>query len=180
MAEPKCKNLIIVGSAPCAIIDMAAVPRVCSYDFMAIGMDAIDKYHGRLEYVATFHPADIPEIYRRRVACGGNIDFSLISHERRDEVHIFVPDWWKPSGSSALLGVQAAIMMLGYTRIILCGCPLEGNNDEGCSYAGFRRGFEAHAAQIDGLVRSMSGWTKEFLGGPTDEWLLCGRGTDEA
>lgn len=166
------KHLIVMGAAPCRLADMAAVPRVCSYDCMAIGMDAIDKGPWPIRYVATYHPEDIPDIYRRRAAIGANADFELICHERRDRVDIHIPDYWRPSGSSALLGIQAALL-LGYERIVVCGCPLTGKNGSGANYEQFRKGWEARASQLSGRVRSMSGWTREFLGAPNEEWLLA-------
>jgi len=164
--------IAIIGAAPGALSDLAALPRLASFVLMAIGLDAVALVQAPLKYVATYHSADIPEIYRRRETIGGNTDFELISHKRDNErISIVIDDWWKPSGSSALLGVQAALR-IGYDRIIVCGCPLEGKNAKNSSYEGYRRGWEAHAAEISGKVRSMSGWTRDFLGAPTNEWLL--------
>ena len=166
--------LAVTGSAPCVLADIAALPRVCSYDFLAVGMDAVHLYAWPVLYVATFHPADIPEIYRRRQVIGGNTDFKIISHERREDVHITIGDYWKPSGSSALLGVEAALR-LGYKRIVLAGCPLVGKNPAGNDYnLDFRKGWEPRIDVLSGRVRSMSGWTREFLGAPTEEWLMEG------
>lgn len=165
-------RLIITGSAPCVLLDMAGVPRVCSYDYMAIGLDAVDKYVWPVKYVATYHPVEIPDIRKRREQTGGNLDYTVISHERRDGVDIVEPLLpGERSGSSALLGTLAALK-LGYTRIILCGCPLTGKNDKGGAYESFRVGWEQKQAFLAGRVRSMSGWTQELLGVPTEEWLL--------
>lgn len=49
--------------------------------------------------------------------------------------------------------------MAGYDEVVLAGCPLTG------SYAYFRSGWEVYAEHLAGRVRSMSGWTKEFLEG---------------
>lgn len=192
------KLLIITGSAPCVIDDLTALPRripaaddmaigldfmtalkseiprrILAADYMAIGLDAVDKYPWPIRYCATFHPAEIPQIRARREALIGRVDFAIISHERHEFVEIFVGDWWQPSGSSSLLGVQAALRM-GYKRIILCGCPLAGQNDKGGKYEGFRTGWEARKKDLVDCVRSMSGWTADFLGKPTEEWLLSG------
>lgn len=167
------KNLLIViGSAPCVLTDIAAVPRVCDYDFLAVGLDAVDRCDCPLKYVATYHPEDLPEIRRRRERAGGNIDYRVISHRVGEGIDIVVPHD-SPSGSSALLGTLAAIR-LGYRRIVLCGCPLIGKNAAGGDYKNFRKGWEAKAGKLDDRVRSMSGWTAEFLGKPTDEWILGG------
>jgi len=165
--------IIITGSAPNTLKDMTAChdiigdrPRL----YMAIGLDAVDKYALPIRYMATFHPVEIPAIHNRRAAINGNLDYEIISHESREDVNHCIGDWWKPSGSSALLGVQAALR-IGYNRIILCGCPLTGKNEQNGSYENFRNGWIPRVREIDGRVRSMSGWTKELLGAPTQEWL---------
>ena len=169
-ATKKC--LIITGSAPCVIDDLTALAMDDSRaDFMAIGLDAIDKYCWPVKYVATYHPEDIPQILARREARIGRVDFAIVCHKRCKHVDIVITDYWQPSGSSALLGVQAALR-LGYRRIILAGCPLTGKNDKGGKYENFRNGWEARRKEIGDHVRSMSGWTAEFLGWPTKEWLL--------
>lgn len=168
--------IIITGSAPNTLDDILAAhcilgdrPRL----YMAIGLDAVDKYHWPIRYMATFHPAEIPQIKERRAAINANTDYEIISHESRDGVAHCIGDWWKPSGSSTLLGVQAALR-LGYNRIILCGCPLIGKNKESGSYENFQSGWIPRVREIDGRVRSMSGWTKGLLGAPTQEWLEGG------
>lgn len=167
--------LVITGAAPGVIFDLMCAQDLLSdrpADYMAIGQDAVDRYlYPSLKYVATYHPEDIPEIYRRRNAARGNIDFQVIGHKHNPMIHHVITDRWKPSGSSALLGVQAAIQAFGYLKIILCGCPLEGESARGAHYRSFRAGWEERSAEVLGPVKSMSGWTREFLGEPTEEWL---------
>ncbi len=163
-------NLIIIGAAPDVLVDLAAVPRVCMFDYMAIGVDAVAVTTYPLRYVVTYHPDDIPEIHKKRAQCGGNSDFVLISHEKKAGVDRVVPHK-TPSGSSALLGVMAALED-GYEKIVLCGCPLIGKNVKGNQYASFQKGWKAVEGLVRGRVKSMSGWTAEFLSMPTPEWLL--------
>jgi hypothetical protein len=172
--------LIITGAAPSVWADIERVPDLVTeiipgrgymnYDFMAIGLDAVDKYAWPIRYVATYHPAEIQQIKERRQATAGNTDYQVISHETRPDVDIFIKDWWRPSGSSSLLGVQAALQ-LGYQKIILCGCPLTGESAKKDNYNTFHIGWTDKHKQIKDHVRSMSGWTKELLGAPTEEWL---------
>lgn len=165
--------LIVTGSAPDVGLDMAALAQIAAdapCEYMAIGLDAVDRYPWRIAYMATFHPAEIPRIRERRAAIGGNLDYRIISHEARPEVDLYIADWWKPSGSSALLGVQAALG-LGYDRVVLCGCPLTGKNDKNGDYENFRKGWTPRLGELAGRVRSMSGWTAEVLGRPTKEWI---------
>jgi hypothetical protein len=177
MAEIEPKNLIVIGSAPCArddlfALEMELIPRF-AFDYCAVGLDAVDIYTGPIAYVATYHPAEIFEIRDRRAAAGGNLDYRVISHEPRLEVDVFIGDWWKPSGSSALLAIQAALS-LGYAKIVLAGCPLQGTNAKAGHYEDFRKGFEAAKDKIFPCTRSMSGWTMEFLGAPSAEWMRNG------
>ena len=155
-------GLIIIGSAPCLEDDLSKIPEGI-WDYMAIGLDAINKHPGRIKYMATYHPLDIKEALSRRAKAGGNTDYKVISHQPGENIDI-VYLYKAPSGSSALLGILAGIR-LGYDKIILCGCPMDG------AYEQFRQGWQAHLDEYVGKVRSMSGWTRDFLSLPTDEWL---------
>lgn len=173
------KTLIIIGSAPCVHDDLCSF--ICpisvndmgllniEFDFMAIGLDAVDKYLWSLKYVATNHQEDIPAIRQRRLEAHGNLDYQLISFNPGPGVDIVQP-LGPVSGSSAILGALAGIT-LGYTKIVLCGCPLTGNAPEGNPYEPFRPGWIAQYLAVKGKVKSMSGWTQELLGEPTEEWL---------
>ena len=171
------KILLITGSAPCVADDIFSALFIAtksnnSYrdiDFMAIGLSSVDKHIRHIKYMATYHPAEIPEIKKRREAVGGNIDYLVISHEKKPGVDILEP-FIPPTGSSSHLGALAAIR-LGYKKIILCGCPLEGNTSNGNDAKVFRDGWTAKIDIVKDEVRSMSGWTKELLGYPTLEWL---------
>jgi len=170
------KILVIVGSAPCVGDDIAAFTSAfglqpSAYDFMLIGFDSVDKCLFPAKYFATYHPTEIVMSKERRVQAGGNTDWIIISHQQHEDlVDIIIPLVGVPSGSSALLGAHAGIQE-GYKKIVVCGCPLTGNNDKGASYEVFRRGWEAKFNEIKDYVRSMSGWTRDFIGAPTAEWL---------
>ena len=167
--------LVIIGAAPCVKDDIANLPvspEAC--DFIAVGLDAMDKLLGRIEYMATYHPYEIAQCRERRTKAGGNVDYKVVSHITQGasgSVDIVIP-FKQPSGSSALLGVLAGIKE-GYRKMILCGCPLEDEVRDGRTknYQQFRDGWKAHLDEYVGKVRSMSGWTKDFLGYPTEEWL---------
>jgi len=171
MNEPK-PILIITGSAPCVMEDIDALGHgdrfeICPHghgDWMAVGLDAVDKYAWPIKYVVTYHPVEIPQFKPKRAKIGGNTDFLVIAHKPEPGVDIVEP-YESPTGSSALCGAMAAIRM-GYERIILCGCPLLDKN-----YITFQKGWEKKKEIVKDKVRSMSGWTKDFLGAPTKEWL---------
>ena len=183
------KILIITGSAPCVVEDIEAAlslvavsrslapdPRSLTPDFMSIGLSSIDKHLHHIKYMATYHPFDIPEAKKRREAAGGNTDYLVISHERKPGVDILEP-FTPPTGSSSHLGALAAIR-LGYKKIILCGCPMTGDcpTHKGNKYETFRAGWTAKINILKPYVRSMSGWTRELLGAPTEEWIKKAEG----
>jgi hypothetical protein len=170
--------LIITGSAPCVVEGIEAALSFLQSsafslqtDFMAIGLSSVDKHLYHIKYMATYHPAEIPEIKKRREMAGGNTDYLVISHERRPDVDIIEP-FVPPTGSSAHLGALAAIR-LGYKKMILCGCPMRGDSPThaGSKYETFWAGWTAKIEIVKPYVRSMSGWTRELLGAPTEEWL---------
>lgn len=168
--------MILIGAAPCAPDDIRHAVEIirhagADYHQTCIGKTASAVLKPQCEYLATYHPAQLPEIREQRRRDGCNLDYRVISHETRPEVSILEPlPPGERSGSSALLAALAALR-LGYDRIILCGCPLTGKNDKGSDYESFRIGWQNKQKYLDDRVRSLSGWTRELLGAPTKEWL---------
>lgn len=168
------KPLILIGSAPCVRNDIKEALRIVGEaDFMAIGLDAADKYNGEIIGCVTYEPRDLPAFKEIRRKMGFISPVPTYSQERfKHEVDFVFPELEAPqphkdgwSGSSALLGVKVGLR-LGYEKIILCGCPLDVQK-----YAFFRRGWTFIYDMIKYNVRSMSGWTRELLGIPTPEWI---------
>lgn len=104
-----------------------------------------------------------------------------------------VTDWWGPAMSSGATSAGKAALIglaLGFERIVLCGCPLDGSGyfpgecegiwkDPGCARIGDakkqgakiirrykERMVELAATTFKGRVFSMSGYTKDLLGAP--------------
>jgi len=87
--------------------------------------------------------------------------------------HQFTEEW---GGSSGLLATKVALE-LGCDRIVLCGVPMESTPHfhiplplKGAGR--YRRAWVERVGQLTGKVRSMSGWTAQFLGEPDEVWLL--------
>ena len=166
------RPIIIFGSAPDTYQEIAFWNvSLVKFDYMAVGMDAVELVPWHLKYVVTNHHEDIIQIRSRRYLMRANIDYKLISYKDGVGVDIVLkPEYEGPSGSSSIVGCLAAIM-LGYEKIILCGCPLSGNAPEGNPYSNFRLGWIFHYGKLKDKVRSCSGWTKDTFGFPTAEWL---------
>ena len=168
------EKLIIMGIAPCLEDDLAAiVKKYDEYDFMAIGVDCSDRVAFDIRHAASYHSNEFEQFRLRRSRIGGNLDYITHSHEAPCDQKWPLVAPSPHSGSSAFLGAQAGVGM-GYKKIILCGCPMTGaNNDPNKKerYDTFQKGWIKFVDMLQGRVRSMSGWTKEFLGAPTEEWL---------
>ncbi len=172
--------MILIGSAPCAGRDIANMMSLLDADYavadyMLIGIDTVELVSVPVQYFATYHPVDIVPGRVRRALSGGNTDYCVVSHRQYcdkngeplvDEIVPFSP----PSGSSALLGALAGVKLC-YKKIVLCGCPLEGPTKKNSNYSKYQKGWTAKKAALGDCVRSLSGWTKDFLGEPTRGWL---------
>lgn len=171
------KPVVLIGRADCWKDDFERFKSICNdFDVMAIGLNCL--YDGKIKYFVTYHSVDIQQYKNNRPG-----DYLVICHEegKYDNVDIVVEMNDKKklkkgfSGSSALLAVIAAIR-LEYKKVILCGCPMEGpHKKEGRKdfppYSHFQKGWAIRKEEIEGYAKSMSGWTKDFLGEPTIEWL---------
>lgn len=171
-------KIIICGIAPCLEEDLKnlfEMTRQDNFDFIAVGLNCSDRVLFDIQHAVSYHPKEFVEFKKRRKAMFGNLDYTTHSHIAPcDRMWPLVAPH-PYSGSSSFLAAQVSIG-LGYKKIILCGCPLQGNNlhsPQKSEYEIFQKGWTKHARKILGTdkVRSMSGWTKEFLGEPTIEWL---------
>ena len=168
--------LIVCGSAPCLEEDINKLKSFYTTDtqigcdLMAAGMDAF-KRPVPWKYVASGHFEDL-SLIQSYAGLHDLKGYKLIHYQPQVGVDIIEPlEAWE-GGSSALLGVFAALG-LGYKKIVLCGCPMEGPNPghPGADYSMFQeRWIKEHLALVP-YVRSMSGFTKELLGSPDEEWL---------
>ena len=163
------KVLIIVGFHDKVLQDVNDFKKIYDEkcDYLAVGLDVVESIQFPWLYVATYHKHDVQKI--RSILDRINPVYKLISYEQHPGVDILEP-YIMPSGSSALLGTTTA-MKLGYQKIVLCGCPLEGVNNRNDSYLQFQKGWTARLNEVKHYVRSMSGWTSELLKAPTKEWV---------
>jgi hypothetical protein len=172
--------VVVLGGAACLWADVAALrtltdPVRCT--IVAVN-DAGFLWPGRLDHWATLHPEELRWRAMRRQARGypggwrtwtcpaplGPNDYMLAG-------------WGK--GSSGLLGVGVAYEGLGLRRIVLCGVPMDGQGHAGRPTGGWAAWSSHRAAwlekpELSGVVRSLSGWTREVFGAPTAEWLTEG------
>jgi len=182
---------VILGTAPCLetdLDDLASIGTGNGFDFFAVGLDCADRYLGRIDHAVSYHPKEFQEFRERRAKVGGNLDYVTHSHNENGKPDRVWP-YMAPSGSSAMLGVEAALG-LGYAKVIVAGVSLYDK-----AYKRFQAGWKIrfdgsredyanelqHGTYREGVinalrdnkdrVRAMSGYPREILGAPTGEWL---------
>jgi hypothetical protein len=122
-----------------------------------------DKLNGHFAWLGVRRKAGLPEpeqiwAHRKHVA---------ITHDTAST------EW---QGSTGLFAVQVA-RRVGHRKVIGVGIPMtvDGGHFERHqlwqSAIAFRQGWTAHRKEIAPYFRSMSGWTKEQFGEPTEDWI---------
>lgn len=192
--------LLAVGSAPCLFEDLDQARRQFpAAEVMTINGSATSVAHA--EHVLAGH-TDLAELLhagRRQAfphAAPWRLHASWSPHPRRRPTppsaeYPSVTDWHTGVSSGATSAGKAAMigLKLGFSRVVLCGCPMDGSGytfDElavpmtpGMQRIGdpskqdrltIRRYREAMAKlaanEFKGRVHSMSGFTRRVLGAP--------------
>lgn len=80
----------------------------------------------------------------------------------------------EPSGSSGLFAARLALRF-GYDKVCLVGVPMTSTPhherlDPWVDASRFTAAWRAAERELEGRVRSFSGWTRTFLGVPTLQW----------
>ena len=138
------------------------------------GNDMIEKFPYYINHAVTLHPDKLQLWLPRRRAAGFNVPDKVWAHRVYEgSVTDWTRDW---AGSTGLFCVKIA-RELGFVHIITCGVPMTKEadhfirNEPWHAANGFLRGWVAHLEELRPYVRSYSGWTKEQLGEPTEQWL---------
>lgn len=171
--------VVVVGGADCVFTDLLAARDLCELSgvkpiFYVIN-DMIPVFDSDCIAI-TLHPDKIDAWLSIRQQHKWPKPSQVWAHRkdpRRNITHA-TPDW---AGSSGLFACKIALEQ-HHTKIILCGVPM---TVESCHFqrktrwaacTAFRRPWDTHRKELEPYVRSMSGWTQEFLGAPDVAWLI--------
>jgi hypothetical protein len=165
-------NALVIGGAACVWDDLEALGEWDAVVFAC--NDAASVYPGRVDHFCTLHPEKLERWRRTRQDKGYNVDFEAHTHKRRalcGDVTLHT-EW---GGSSGLFCVTVALN-LGFTRIVLCGVPMDARKhfDRSKDWVDayhYQRHWLKRRDEFAPFTRSMSGWSRELLGPPDDEWL---------
>lgn len=179
---------LVLGGAGTVWAEVEAALELGEFDGI-VGANAIGSvWPGRLDAWVSQH-ADWFERWRRtRDALGLPMHRQVLaagtatSYRNLDDCITGFVDHRFPgqerSGSSGLFALKVALVDLGFDKAVLCGVPMRNGASHithpGEAWRGersHRPGWIEALPQIKERVRSMSGWTAELLGRPTEEWL---------
>ncbi len=187
------RRALIFGRAQGVWDEIAEAHKLGAYDFIiGVGSAAVDYPHEFDDWVsfhATLFPHWLVQREHKRLPMPRRLWSSL--HHRNIQVKERLGPGL-PSvtyihcdgGSSGYIAVEVARTKHLCERIVLCGIPMDPERAQYDSNDGrpwqealkHRKVWEANAAQMQGIVRSVSGWTQQLLGGepPTRDWLTGG------
>jgi hypothetical protein len=169
---------IVMGGAVTAWTDLNMIrPWGIDGALIVATNHAARDYPGTVHHWVTFHPELLPRWVADREAGGRSPAENYWTGIRRLPPPgigpIKVVENW--GGSSGLLAVTVA-MELQADRIICCGTPISpemGHYDNPKPWAdggNYRRAWMRRVDHMRDRVRSCSGWTRDLIGGPTEDW----------
>lgn len=184
---------IILGGADCVYADIeltknllskvifcdepGGYPKEC-LEIVAIN-DMIEHYEHKINHAVTLHPVKLHRWLAKRRLRHKDTQMTVWAHHKdnndykQSRIDYVVQDHWH--GSSGLFAVRI-MLMLGISKIILCGIPMNNEKHfvrkEDWGHANlFWPAWLQRKGILQNHVRSWSGRTKELLGEPTKEWL---------
>ena len=162
------RPLLVVGAAACVWDDLA---RLGSWPHHIVVVNQIGIRIPAFQYWASLHPEFLIQKWlpRRKELIG---QVGLWSHKTFRNVDLVLTDW---NGSSGLFAVKCGLVM-GYNRIVCAGTPLDDQHHFNIEKRwpdclAYRKAWIKHQADLKPFVRSLSGWTRDLLGEPTEGWL---------
>lgn len=177
---------LVLGGAECVWTDAETAMAMVDPDAVIAVNDMIALWPGKIDYACTLHREKLLGWQTGRKAAGFNADYQTAYFEKpkkrptgpAPKVDLVVSDRWPhlDTGSSGLYGVKVALNE-GFDRVILAGIPMDAGlghfvrHETWDAARGFRAAWVGAIPHILGPVRSMSGWTREILGYPSQDWL---------
>lgn len=183
---------VVIGAADCVREDLVELERqlYATETTSEIGRttfavnDGGAIYSGRLDHWCTLHAEELAERMRRRSAAGYPGGFTTWDCDAQGAERQ-LPWAHRLQGCTSGFMAVAVAHYLGHRKIILCGIPIERRpyaiphihhgTGEWPLAERVQNRIKREAERRDWLrssVRSMSGWTAEFFGRPTADWLV--------
>lgn len=178
--------MIIVGSAACVRADLAALRRLLGKRPWPTGLPPviainrqISDFAGDIVAGVTLHPENAPDFRAGRQQQAPWKLWTGREGDDRPGVDRTINRHFAWHGTSAAFAVQVGLEHLGATKLVLVGCPIDATPhydgphtlDDRGRLNWYREGWTKMPPHIRARVRSMSGWSADYLGAPDKEWL---------
>ena len=173
---------LVLGGAACVTDDAERALKLFEPDAVAAINDMIARWRGKIDYAVTLHPEKLDFWIKHRGIWGGDPgQFACWSHAYKSPLarRQFLTetrttsDW---GGSSGLMAVKV-LLQEGFDKIVLAGVPMErtaghvAKPGEWPQARAYQKAWKRRVPEIAWATRSMSGFTRDILGEPTEEWL---------
>lgn len=168
-------NAVALGGADCVWDDLGRIPE--DWPDLYGACNEAGTITESLHHWVTLHPERMAAWEAERAGRGlsnGYVTWTRVmprGAEHREDLVDRTVEGWK--GSSGLLLVQA-LVEAGADRVVCCGMPMDASahffDEQGWQDWNLYRVAWARRWRELGNVRSVSGWTRELLGGP-EEWF---------
>ena len=177
---------LVLGGGACVWDDLEAALNLGEFHGVVTCNDVTAAYPGPIDACASLHSNSWGRWLGERASRGYPRPGKVFGHdgakgarhaEATDEFIEYRFPGQDRSGSSGLFALKVALIDLGFDKAVLCGVPMAPNQRHffdlrpwGAAHA-HRKGWEQALPAMKDRARSMSGWTAELLGQPTEEWL---------
>lgn len=179
---------LVLGGGSSVWADADAALEMTPVDGIVACNDAAEAWPGRLDAAVSLHAEKMGYWMERRARRGHPAPDRIIGHTSAKASTLRIPscitdfvEYKMPgqsdTGSSGHFAMKAALDDLGFSKVILCGIPMDDrfahffDSSPWGGAAAHRRGWSQTLHLLQGRVRSMSGWTADQLGRPDDLWL---------
>lgn len=173
---------IVLGGAECLREDMDAAFALFKPDVI-IAVKDIGITHPHIDHWVTYHPERLPKEIAIRRAKGLADPLYIWTYDKimhRPKVGVEFRTVKHRGGSSGFMGMAVACIVAD--KAVLCGIPMDPAQKHfsrpkkrGWPEAMYyRKVWSEHHNEYKNRVRSMSGWTRQIFGAPTQEWLAHG------
>ncbi len=166
---------VVVGGAECVWEEIEKAKSLSTNIDFIITNDCIPLFPGEC-IAATLHPDKVTNWLIQRHNNNYSEPSEIWTHEQSRHPNRLIKrlrDW---GGSSGLFAAQVA-MHRGHDRILLCGVPMAAHikhvtrKSRWDACGAFVRAWDNHKGDLIGRVKSFSGWSKDLLGEPTQQWI---------
>jgi hypothetical protein len=169
------KIALCLGGASCVWDDIDAALKIFTPDYVVACNDIGAEWPHRLDAWVTLHPEKMADWRDKRRANGYETAKTYLVHGDN------IPDWMtlypfmfpeqRASGSSGLFTAKAALAYCGADMAVLCGIPMDSqrhffDDKSWTDFNTYKDAFRLLDPANKNRIKSMSGWTAEYLGKP--------------